>query len=309
MKVMQVVEKKRGLEVFAADRPKPKPGVGEVLVEVHAAGITPTELGWGPTTQAKDGRPRPNAIPAHEFSGVVAACGPDADQFSVGQTVYGMNDWYSEGALAEFCVTEQSSIAIKPASLSDAEAAAVPISALTAWQGLLSRAKLQRGEKVLIHGGSGGVGSFAIQLAKLHGAHVIATGSGANLDLMTSLGADEVVDYKTTRFETVVRDVDIVFDTVGGETLARSWDVLGKNGRLVSISSGEGEHEEQRVKDAFFIVEPNQQQLVDVAQLIDGGALKVLVRAVVPFDDAELAYNGMAKDQNGYGKIVVSVRS
>ena len=114
MKVMQVVVKEHGLEVSAADCPKPTPGVGEVLIEVHAAGITPTELGWSPTTQAKDGKPRVNAIPAHEFSGVVAACGPDADPFSVGQMVYGMNDWYSDGALAEFCVTQPSSIAIKP---------------------------------------------------------------------------------------------------------------------------------------------------------------------------------------------------
>jgi NADPH:quinone reductase-like Zn-dependent oxidoreductase len=309
MKAMQVVRKEHGLEVSAADRPQPKPGAGEVLIEVHAAGIIPTELEWEPTTQTKDGKPRVDAIPAHEFSGVVAACGASADQFSPGQAVYGMNDWYSEGALAEFCLAQPSSIAIKPASLSDAEAAAVPISALTAWQGLLLHAKLQRGETVLIHGGSGGVGTFAIQIAKLHGARVIATASEANLDLMTRLGADQVIDYKATRFETVVSDVDVVFDTVGGDTLARSWDVLGRNGRVVTVYSGGGEHQEQRVKDAFFIVEPNQQQLVDVARLIDAGTLKVLLRAVVPLEDAELAYNGKMEDQTGYGKSVVSVRS
>jgi NADPH:quinone reductase-like Zn-dependent oxidoreductase len=156
MKAMQVVAKEHGLELSATDRPQPKPEAGEVLVEVHAAGIISNELEWGPTTQTKDGKPRTNAIPAHEFSGVIAACGADVDQFSAGQAVYGMNDWYSDGALAEFCVTQSSSIAAKPASLSDVEAAAVPISALTAWQGLILHAKLQRGEKVLIHGGSGG---------------------------------------------------------------------------------------------------------------------------------------------------------
>jgi NADPH:quinone reductase-like Zn-dependent oxidoreductase len=309
MRAMQVVANEHGLEVSATDRPQPKPDAGEVLIEVHAAGIIPTELEWEPTTQTKDGKPRANAIPAHEFSGVIAACGDGVNQFRAGQPVYGMNDWYSDGALAEFCVTQPSSIAIKPASLSDAEAAAVPISALTAWQGLISRAKLQRGESVLIHGGSGGVGTFAIQIAKLHGARVIATASGANLDLMTRLGADEVIGYKTTRFETVVHDVDIVFDTVGGVTLERSWDVLAKNGRLVTVNSGGELQQEQRVKDAFFIVEPNQQQLADVARLIDAGKLKVLVRAVVPLAEAEFAYNGKAKHQTGSGKTVVSVRS
>ena len=307
MKAMQVVAKEHGPEVSATDRPQPQPGAGEVLIEVHAAGITTTELEWEPTTQTKDGKPRANAIPVHEFSGVVAACGAGVDQFRVGQAVYGMNDWYSEGALAEFCVTQPSSIASKPASLSDVEAAAVPISALTAWQGLLSRAKLQRGESVLIHGGSGGVGTFAIQIAKLHGARVIATASGDNLDAMRRLGADEVIDYKATRFETVAGDVDVVFDTVGGDMLARSWDVLGKNGRLVTIVSGGGSDGEQRVKDAFFIVEPSQEQLVEVARLIDAGTLKVLLRAVVPLADAELAYNGKAEHQTGYGKTVVSV--
>jgi len=307
MKAMQAVAKQHGLEVSATDRPQPAPGAGEVLIEVHAAGITSSELAWGPTTQTKDGKPRANAIPAHEFSGVIVACGAGVDQFTVGQQVYGMNDWYSDGALAEFCVTQSSSIEIKPASLSDVEAAAVPISALTAWQGLISRAKLQRGESVLIHGGSGGVGTFAIQIAKLHGARVIATASGENLDVMTRLGADEVIDYKTRRFETVVSDVDVVFDTVGGDTLARSWDVLGDNGRLVTIASEDSQ--EPRVKDAFFIVEPNQQQLADVARLIDAGTLKVLLRAVVPLADAELAYNGKMKQQAGYGKTVVSVRA
>src|SRR6185312_2212626 len=308
MKAMQVVAKEHGLEVSAADRPQPAAGAGEVLVEVHAAGITATELEWSSTTQTKDGKPRANAIPAHEFSGIVAACGAGVDQFRVGQAVYGMNDWYSEGALAEFCVTLPSSIASKPASLSHVEAAAVPISALTAWQGLLTHAKLQRGESVLIHGGSGGVGTFAIQIAKLHGARVIATASGDNLDVMRRLGADEVIDYKATRFEDVVSDVDVVFDTAGGDTLARSWGVLGKNGRLVTIVSGGGEHEEQRVKDAFFIVDPDQQQLAEVARLIDAGTLKVLLRVHVPLADAELAFNGKAEHQTGYGKTVVSVR-
>jgi NADPH:quinone reductase-like Zn-dependent oxidoreductase len=137
---------------------------------------------------------------------------------------------------------------------------------------------------------------------------VIATASGTHLNLMTRLGADEAIDYKTKRFETVVSDVDVVFDTVGGDTLARSWDVLGEGGRAVTIFSGEGSHQEQRVKDAFFIVEPNQQQLVDVARLIDAGTLKVLLRAVVPLAEAELAYNGKVEHQTGYGKTVASVR-
>ena len=165
----------------------PEPGEGELLIRVHAAGVTPTELGWYPTNYAKDGSPRKGAVPGHEFSGVVAALGKNANGFQEGQEVYGMNDWFADGATAEFCVTQAQSIALKPATLTYEEAATVPIGALTAWQGLLDRAKIQPGERVLVHGGGGAVGIFAVQLAHLHGAHVIATASPKQLKLSLNL--------------------------------------------------------------------------------------------------------------------------
>ena len=165
-------------------------------------------------------------MPGHEFSGVVAAVGGEADGFKVGDEIYGMNDWFADGATAEFCLTQPQNVALKPKSLSHELTATVPIGALTAWQGLLDRAKILAGERVLIHGGAGAVGLFAVQLAHLHGAHVIATASAENAELVKQLGADQVIDYKASRFEDEVRNVDVVFDAVGGETLERSWGVL-----------------------------------------------------------------------------------
>src|SRR5215813_1707145 len=167
-----------------AEANRPQPGRGELLIRVHAAGVTPTELSWYPTTHTKDGTERSGAVPGHEFSGVIEATGQEVDNLNVGDEVFGMNDWFEDGATAEFCVTRPQSIALKPKSLSHELAATVPIGALTAWQGLLDRAKLQAGERVLIHGAAGAVGLFAVQLAHLHGAYVIATASARNADFV-----------------------------------------------------------------------------------------------------------------------------
>ncbi len=235
MKAMQVNNSTPGPALIASELPPPQPGEGELLIRVRAAGVTPTELGWYPTTHTKEGTPRKGAVPGHEFSGVVAALGKNANGFEVGQEIYGLNDWFADGATAEFCVTTPQSIADKPASLTHEAAATVPIGALTAWQGLLERAKIKPGERVLIHGASGAVGIFAVQLAHLHGAHVIGTASSANLELVAKLGADEVIDYRASRFEDRTQKVDVVFDGVGGETLARSWSMLKPGGRMVTI--------------------------------------------------------------------------
>lgn len=172
-----------------------------MLIRIYAADITPTELLWYPTTQTKSGQPRHLSIPSHEFSGVVAAHGENMAYFEIGQEVYGMNDWLADGALAEFCVTQPSSVAPKPSHLTHVEAASVPIGTVTAWQGLLDRARLKSGERVLVHGGAGAVGLFAVQLAYLHGAHVIATASARNLEFVSSLGAAQVIDYKPRRLK------------------------------------------------------------------------------------------------------------
>jgi NADPH:quinone reductase-like Zn-dependent oxidoreductase len=296
-------------ELVEDDIPEPKPGPGEVLVRVCAAGVTPTELRWYPTTHRKDGEKRSRAVPGHEFSGVIAAVGERVERFAGGQEVYGMNDWFSQGAMAEYCVAQATSIAPKPLRLSHAEAASVPIGALTAWQGLVVRSKVQSGEHVLVQGGAGAVGVFVIQLARLHNAYVIATASARNLDFVRRLGAHRVIDYRAVPFEREAGDVDVVFDTVGGETLKRSWSVLKPTGRMVAIAADSEQETDQRVKQAFFIVEPNQTQLKEVGQLLDEGRLKPVVDAVVPLAEVPAAFSGRAGKRQGRGKVVVEVWS
>ncbi|MEZ0273569.1 MAG: NADP-dependent oxidoreductase, partial [Roseimicrobium sp.] len=252
---------------FAALQPdtatlEPVPGPGQLLINVHAAGVTPTELLWYPTFHQKDGTAREGAVPGHEFSGVVAALGEGVDAFTVGEEIYGMNDWFADGATAESCLTLASFIATKPRRLSHVEAAAVPIGALTAWQGLHERTNLQPGERILIHGGSGAVGVFAIQFARAIGAEVITTASKRNEQFLMELGASQVIDYSEEDFARAIdAPVDVIFDGVGGETLTRSWPLLKPDGRLTTIAAVSEETTEQRVKDAFFVVEPSHNQL------------------------------------------------
>jgi NADPH:quinone reductase-like Zn-dependent oxidoreductase len=307
MKAMQVVESGQGPALSAADVARPKPGRGQLLIRVYAAGVTTTELRWYPTTHKKTGEPRIGAVPGHEFSGVIAEIGDGAEGFSLGQEIYGMNDWFEEGATAEYCLTEPSSIALKPTSLTHAAAAVVPIGALTAWQGLLDRAKLQQGERVLVHGAAGGVGIFAVQLARIHGAHVIATASANTLALVKELGANEIIDYKAARFEQVIDPVDVVFDTVGGETRERSRSVLKHDGRIISIAADGEVTTDLQIRAAYFIVEPNHWQLVEVARLLDAGSMQAFVNAMVPLIDAGMAYAGTVQQKRGFGKIVVTI--
>jgi NADPH:quinone reductase-like Zn-dependent oxidoreductase len=294
-----------GPEAFSYEEvPQPRPGDGEVLVRVHAAGVIHTELSWVPTWTTQAGEPRPfPVIPGHEFSGEISALAAGVRDVSVGDLVYGLNDWYRDGASAEYCVARVADLARKPSSVDHVHAAATPISALTAWQGLIERAGLAAGQRVLIHGAAGGVGNFAVQLARWRGARVIGTASAANLDFVRSLGADEVIDYRAERFEDVARDVDVVFDTVGGETLERSWGVLKPGGRLVTIAASGEQTTDERVRAAYFIVEPSRTQLTEIAWLIDGGALRPVVGVVFPLAEARQAY----QHKPSHGKVVLRV--
>jgi NADPH:quinone reductase-like Zn-dependent oxidoreductase len=308
MKVMRLAKSSASPTLVEATLPDPQPGPGQVLVRVAAAGITPTELEWYPTTHTQAGESRTQAIPSHEFAGTVVAVGQGVHDFTLGQSVFGMNDWFDDGSLAEYCLTSASSIAPCPITLNAAQAATVPISALTAWQGLFEHGHLHPGDRVLIHGGAGAVGLFAVQIAHLHGAHVIATASPRDFDFIRRLGADEIIDYHTARFEDVIRQpVDIVFDTVGGDTLLRSFPLVKPGRFAVTIASSEESSEDPRVKHAFFIVKPHQRQLMEIAALIDTSKLRTFVDAVVPFANATEAYNGNLKDGSGHGKIVVAV--
>ena len=299
-----------GAPALVADTaPVPQPDQGQLLVRVHAAGVTRTEVLWYPTTHTADGGKRTGAILGHEFSGVVEAVGAGlAATEHVGKEVFGMNDWFADGATAEYCLAVPISVATKPARLSHAEAASVPISALTAWQGLFDRARLKAGERVLIHGGSGSVGVFAVQLARRAGAHVIATASQRNFSLLSRLGADELIDYRSERFEERVRDLDVIFDTVGGETLRRSWSLLKPGSdRMVTIAADSEGTKDARTEKAFFIVEPNREQLTEIARLLDAGELQCFVDAIVPFANAADAYFGTITGRSGRGKSVLSI--
>jgi len=221
----------------------------------------------------------------------------------VGDLVYGLNDWYRDGASAEYCVARVADIAGKPSGVDHVHAAATPISALTAWQGLVERAGLAAGQRVLIHGAAGGVGTLAVQLAHWCGGRVAATAAAGNLDFVRSLGADEVIDYRAERFEDVIRDVDVVFDTVGGETLERSWGVLKPGGRLVTVAASGEQTTDERIRAAYFIVEPSRTQLAEIARLIEGGSLRPVVGAVFPLAEARQAY----QDKPVRGKVVLRV--
>jgi NADPH:quinone reductase-like Zn-dependent oxidoreductase len=307
MNAWQLSDSPSGLTLLRRQLPRPVPAADQILIQVHAAGVTPSELQWYPTTHDKAGNRRVGAVPSHEFSGVVAEVGSKVTEWTVGEAVFGMSDWFSNGATAEFCVTTSAQIAIKPARIDHTSAASVPISALTAWQGLLDRAKLTHGERVLIHGGSGGVGVMAIQLAKLHGAHVITTASQHHHETLKQLGADELIDYHRQAFEEVVGKVDVIFDGVGGETLAKSWALLRPNGRLVTIAADSEATTDPRIKEAFFIVEPRGAQLTEIARLIDAGQLRPVVNGVLSFDRAGEAYMPIASNSRGAGKTVVKI--
>ena len=305
MRAVQIIRVQPEPMLAEADVPVPAPRDGEVLIRVHAAGVTPTELLWSPTTQNKDGSPRNRAIPGHEFSGVVAALGKDIKDFSIGDEVFGMNDWFVDGATADYCTAPATSLAHKPKCLTHAEAAAVPIGALTAWQGLNDHAKLQAWERILVHGGAGAVGTFCIQLARHRGAKVIATASTRNVGFVSRIGADQVIDYAMDAFDRIVRGVDVVFDTVGGETLRRSWSVLKPGGRLVTVAADSENTNDAREKKAFFIVEPNHEQLTEIGEMLESGQLRVFVDEEVPFSSAAAAYNRETKRSLGYGKTVI----
>ena len=306
MRAMRLADSSESPKLVEASVPQPQPGPGEVLIRVSAAGTIRTELGWYPHTHDKSGAARHNTIPSHEFAGTVAAVGDGVTDFSVGQHIYGMNDWFAEGALAEYCLTTPSAIAPAPLTLSPTQAATVPISALTAWQGLFIHGHLHPGDRVLVHGGAGSVGLFAVQIAHLHGAHVIATASGRDTTFATKLGADVVLDYHTTKFEDVLQtNIDIVFDTVGGDMLLRSIPLI-KPGRFgVTVSSTNENASDERVKRAFFIVEPNQRHLMEVAALIDTSKLRTWVKAEIPLAQANDAYAGTI---TGHGKTVVIIQ-
>ena len=291
------------------DAPQPRPGAEEVLVRVYATGVIANELKWDVTYQTKAGSPRALPIPGRDLSGVVEAVGHGVTEPAKGDEVYAMLDYCCDGAEAEFTIALPNELAPKPRTLDHVQAAAVPLTALTAWQGLFEHARLVAGQTVLIHGAAGGVGGFAVQLARWAGAQVIATASKRNRDFLCELGANEIIDYTTTRFEEVVQGVDFVFDTVGGDTLHRSWQVVKPGGVLVSVVSPRpsfAEAQAYNVRPVWFVVQPNREQLVRIGALIDEGKVRPIIDTVLPLSQARQVYEQGAKGHTR-GKIVLRV--
>ena len=288
------------------DVPIPALQPGDALVRVHAAGISPAEFTWQ-IWETPDGRSRLPFIPSHEVSGVVEDVVPDTRDVEVGDAVYGLIDFFRDGGAAEYVAVRATELAPKPRSLDHASAAATPLSALTAWQALFDHARLTPGQRVLVHGAAGGVGSFAAQLARWRGAHVIATASARNVDFVRKLGADDVIDYGATPFESVVRDVDVVLDTIGGTTTEKSWSVLRRNGLLVTIVRQPAEWTAGRAaRGLFFVVEPRRTQLNELSRLIDAGMIRPIVEAVLPLERARDAYERGIRE-HPRGKLVLRV--
>jgi NADPH:quinone reductase-like Zn-dependent oxidoreductase len=290
------------------EAPRPKPGPGEVLVRIRAAGVNPMD--WKVRQgHLKDALAhRMPFVPGWDVSGVVEATGPNVTLLARGDEVYGYPSIVRNGTYAEYAVVPESELALKPRSIDHVHAASVPIAALTAWQGLFDEGGLRTGQKVLIHGGAGGVGSFAVQLARWKGAFITATASGRNQEFLRNLGADLTIDYEKSRFDRLVCDVDLVFDTVGGDTLMRSWKVLKAGGILVStVEEPSAEQAAAHdVRAAVVSTRADSVQLAEIAKLVDAGMVRPIVEAVFPLDEArhaqELSQTGHAR-----GKIVLKV--
>ncbi|MBK7877772.1 MAG: NADP-dependent oxidoreductase [Planctomycetes bacterium] len=293
--------------VKVEDAPKPAPKAGELLVRVHASAVNPVDwkIVQGLIPSLKQSFPYTVGC---DVSGVVEALGADVASFQAGDEVYAYANLMRGGAFAEYVVLPASDVAKKPKSIDHAHAAAIPLAALTAWQALFDAAKLEAGQSVLVHAGAGGVGHFAVQLAKWKGAQVYATASKEKLAFVKELGADVVIDYQAQKFEELVKDVDVVFDMVGGETQTRSLGVLKKGGFLVSIVGPPSakELEARGLRGAGMLLKPNAAQLKELATLVDQGKVKPHVSATFPLADAAKAL-ALSKEGHTVGKIAIEV--
>ncbi|GGT36453.1 NADPH:quinone oxidoreductase [Streptomyces kurssanovii] len=319
--------------VHAAEVPQPKVGVDDVLVRIHAASVNPLDL------KVRDGDFKvilPYRVPfvlGNDLAGTVVEVGSAVTRFSVGDEVYSRPDKDRIGTFAELIAVHQDDVAPKPTTLTMAEAASLPLVALTAWQALVERAHVRPGQKVLIHAGSGGVGTIAIQLAKHLGAQVATTTSTANLDVVKSLGADVVVDYKRQAFETVLHDYDVVLDSLGGENLEKSLRVLKPGGKVISIAGPPDaafarelganpvlrtamaalsfrirrRARRRRVTYEFLFMQAGGDQLRELTALVDAGAIRPVIDRAFPFESTREALEYVGKGRAKAGKVVVTM--
>ena len=288
--------------------PTPEAGPGEVLVAVHAAAITFAELGWD-ETWTRDGQDRTPIIPSHEFSGVVVAMGEGVTAPSVGERVCGLVPFDRDGAAAEFVSVPADWVVPAPASVSHPSAAALSLAAMTAWQALVDHAGVAPGDDVLVHGGAGGVGAFAVQIATRLGARVTATSHAADVAFVRELGAVRVIDTDAEAFDADPGTQDVVIDTVGGAVLDASYQLMRAGGRLVTLSAPPSAERarEARVHAMFFVVTPDPGELAQLAKLVDEGRLRPVVSQAFPLRDGRLAYESAGRPHPP-GKTVLVVR-
>jgi NADPH:quinone reductase-like Zn-dependent oxidoreductase len=284
------------------DMPYPNAAENDVIVRVHAAGFTRGELDWPATWSDRAGRDRTPTIPGHELSGAVVELGYGTTGLTVGQRVFGLTDWTRNGSLAEYTAVEARNLAPLPADIDHSVAAALPISGLTAWQGLFDHAHLTTGQTVLIHGAAGGVSSIAVQLAREVGARVIGTGRADDRDVTLGLGAQTFLDLDADDLRQV-GEVDVVFDVIGGDILERSTELVRPGGTLVTIAMPPTVQPKDG-RALFFVVEPDRARLTDLAQRLRDGRLNPIVGAVRPLSEAPSAF---ARHHRMAGKTIIQV--
>ncbi|MFL5631136.1 MAG: NADP-dependent oxidoreductase [Gemmatimonadaceae bacterium] len=304
MKAIVVTDQAAGTAgMKLVERPEPKAAINDVVVQVHASGFVGTELTWPSTWTDRVGRDRTPSIPGHELAGVVTALGYGTTGLSVGQRVFGIADWYRDGTLAEFIAIEARNLAPLPGDVDFTAGASLPISGLTAWQGLFDHGRLEAGQSVLVHGAAGAVGSIVTQLAREFGAYVIGTGRAAGRQAALDFGAKEFVDLDKDTLEDV-GEVDLVFDMIGGEVGKRSAGLVRAGGTLVSVvGPSEARPEDGRAVD--FVVESDRVQLTEIVQRMRDGRLRTNIGTVSTLDDAVAAFNTTARRP---GKTIIRVR-
>ena len=285
------------------DLPYPHAAENDVIVEVHAAGFTRGELDWPTTWTDRAGRDRTPSVPGHELSGVVAELGYGTTGLTVGQRVFGLIDWARDGSLAEYAAAEARNLAPLPADVDHTVAAALPVSGLTAWQGLFDHGRLTAGQAVLVHGAAGGVGSIAVQLAREAGARVIGTGRAGDKDTVLGLGADAFLDLQADDLA-AAGEVDVVFDVIGGEILDRSAALVRAGGTLVTIAAPPTV-QPKNGRAVFFVVEADRLRLADLAARLRDGRLKLRIGAVRPLAEAPAAF---APDHRVPGRTIIRIK-
>jgi NADPH:quinone reductase-like Zn-dependent oxidoreductase len=304
MKAIVVTDQAAGTAgMTLAERPEPEPAINDVVVEVHASGFVPTEMAWPSTWTDRAGRDRTPSIPGHELAGVVTVLGYGTTGLSAGQRVFGLTDWHRDGTLAEYVAVEARNLAPLPGDVDFAVGASLPISGLTAWQGLFQHGRLQAGQSVLVHGAAGAVGTMVTQLAREAGAYVIGTGRAADRQKTLDFGAMEFVDLENDALEDVGA-VDLVFDVIGGGIQKRSAGLVRAGGTLVSVVGPAGARPAEGLA-VDFVVESDRAQLGEIVQRVRDGRLRTNIGNVATLDDAVAALNPAERRK---GKTIVSVR-